>query len=159
MPAPLGKGVRSSRPAARPARLDAEPGAGQISGVDRAFIATAGVLGALAVGLGAYGAHGLEGLLEGAPDAARRLAWWRTAVEYHLAHAIAVAWTAWLASRRGGRAPTIAGVAFVAGVSMFSGTLYAMALGAPRWLGAVTPIGGLSLIVGWIAVVLAARRA
>lgn len=130
----------------------------QIPCVERPLIVLAGVLGALAVGLGAFGAHGLEGVLEGAPEAAKRLGWWQTAVQYHLAHALAVGFAAWLASREEGRAPAVAGLAFVAGVTMFSGTLYAMALGGPRWLGAITPIGGLALIVGWIGVALAARR-
>lgn len=119
----------------------------------------AGVLGALAVGLGAFGAHGLEGMLEGAEDAAKRLGWWRTAVSYHLPHAVAVGLCGWLAGRSGGAAPTVAGVAFTVGVAVFSGTLYAMALGAPRWLGAVTPLGGLALIVGWLALAWAAPSA
>ncbi|HJL18660.1 MAG TPA: DUF423 domain-containing protein, partial [Sandaracinaceae bacterium LLY-WYZ-13_1] len=118
----------------------------------RGFVVTAGVLGALAVGLGAFGAHGLEGWLEGATDGAERLGWWRTAAHYHLAHALAVGLCAWLASRGDGLGARVAGIAFVIGILVFAGTLYAMALGGPRWLGAVTPIGGLSLIAGWIAV-------
>lgn len=123
---------------------------------ERLFTALAGILGALAVALGAYGAHGLEDALSAAPDAAKRLGWWETAVQYHLAHALAVAFVAWLAAR--GRGATAAGALFTAGIVMFSGTLYAMALGAPRWLGAVTPFGGLALIAGWIAVAASAFR-
>lgn len=123
----------------------------------RLFAGTAGLLGALAVGLGAYGAHGLEAALDGLPDAAKRLEWWRTAVLYHLTHALAVAFVAWLAGHRA-RAAGVAGALFVLGILLFAGTLYAMALGAPRWLGAVTPLGGLSLIAGWIAVLAAALR-
>jgi uncharacterized membrane protein YgdD (TMEM256/DUF423 family) len=115
---------------------------------ERTFVVLAGVLGALAVGLGAYGAHGLERALEGAPDAAKRVGWWETAVLYHLAHALALGLAAWLAGC-GRRLARVAGILLVAGVLLFAGTLYAMALGAPRWLGAVTPIGGLSLMVGW----------
>ncbi|MCB9596024.1 MAG: DUF423 domain-containing protein [Sandaracinaceae bacterium] len=121
--------------------------------MERSFLVIGGVLGALAVGLGAYGAHGLEAALEGVPDAARRLGWWRTAVSYHLPHAGMVVVVALLAARRGGRSLAVAGGAFVLGVALFSGTLYAMSLGAPRWLGAITPLGGLSLIVGWLALV------
>lgn len=124
-----------------------------MAGQERIFIALAGAFGALAVGLGAYGAHGLERLLEGGADAAKRLGWWQTAVLYHLVHALALGLSARLP------APTIAGGLFVAGVLLFSGTLYAMALGAPRWLGAVTPLGGVALIGGWIAVLVAALRA
>jgi uncharacterized membrane protein YgdD (TMEM256/DUF423 family) len=123
---------------------------------ERVLVVLAGVLGALAVGLGAYGAHGLERALGGAPDLAKRLGWWETAVLYHLAHAPALGITAWLSAR--GRLARVAGIFFVAGVLFFSGTLYAMALGAPRWLGAVTPIGGLSLMIGWALVALAGAR-
>lgn len=117
-----------------------------------------GFLGALAVGLGAFGAHGLEGLLAGAEEAAKRLEWWRTAVSYHLPHAIAVALCGWLAGREGRIGARVAGLAFTTGVLLFSGSLYAMTLGAPRWLGAVTPLGGLALIAGWLAFAWAAPR-
>lgn len=106
--------------------------------------ALAGVLGALAVGLGAYGAHGLDA-------GGQRQEWWQTAVLYHLVHAVAIA----VASRVPAK---VAGLAFTGGIVLFSGTLYAMTLGAPRWLGAVTPLGGLSLIAGWIAFAIAALR-
>ena len=126
--------------------------------MERLFVVLAGLAGALAVGLGAYGAHGLEAALVGAEDVAKRIGWWHTAVAYHLPHALAFAVCAWLLERRPGRAPVVAGVAFAIGVLLFSGTLYAMALGAPRWLGAITPLGGLSLIVGWLAVAWAGLR-
>lgn len=123
----------------------------------RTWIVAAGVLGALGVALGAFGAHGLEGWLEGAEDAAKRLAWWRTGVQYHLLHAVALGLPAWLSERCSGKAPSVAGVLFSVGVLLFSGTLYAMTLGAPRVLGAVTPLGGLSLIAGWLAVAASVR--
>lgn len=129
-----------------------------MSGRERVFIGIAGLLGALAVALGAYGAHGLAAALEGAPDAAKRIEWWRTAALYHLTHTLALGFVAWL-SRARGRAAPIAGALFVLGIALFSGTLYAMALGAPRWLGAITPLGGLALIAGWIAVLVFALRA
>jgi len=124
---------------------------------ERIFIAVAGILGAIAVGLGAYGAHGLERALEGLPDAAKRLEWWRTAVLYHLTHALALGLVGALARAQGPGA-TVAGILFIAGIALFSGTLYAMALGAPRWLGAITPLGGLSLIAGWLAILVSALR-
>lgn len=116
----------------------------------RTLLIVSGLLGALAVGLGAYGAHGLENALAGAEDAAKRLDWWQTAVSYHLVHAVMLAVSASLANAASKRL-IVAGAGFALGVLLFSGSLYAMSLGAPRVLGAVTPLGGLSLIVGWLA--------
>ncbi len=126
--------------------------------MERLLVVLAGVYGALAVGLGAYGAHGLSRVLEGADDAAKKMDWWQTAVLYHLVHAVAIGLSAWLASRGDGLGARVAGICFAAGVTLFSGTLYAMTFGAPRGLGAVTPLGGLLLIVGWLAVAWAALR-
>jgi uncharacterized membrane protein YgdD (TMEM256/DUF423 family) len=97
-------------------------------------------------------------MLAGAEDAQKRLGWWHTAVLYHLVHAAAIALSAWLTSRGDGWAARAAGIAFIGGVTIFSGTLYAMTLGAPRVLGAITPIGGLCLIGGWLCVAWAAFR-
>jgi uncharacterized membrane protein YgdD (TMEM256/DUF423 family) len=117
----------------------------------RRWIALGAVLGALAVVLGAFGAHALEDRLGPA-----ELAWWATAVQYHGAHALAVVLYGLFAERagRGGLPAAL----FAAGTLVFSGSLYAMALGAPRWLGAITPLGGASLIAGWLAFAWAARR-
>jgi uncharacterized membrane protein YgdD (TMEM256/DUF423 family) len=104
----------------------------------------AGVLGTIAVALGAFGAHGLKERLAALPEAA---GWWQTATFYLLAHAVAVG------ALRGG----FAGWCWALGAAIFSGTLYALALGAPRWLGAVTPVGGVLLLAGWI--LFAARAA
>jgi len=125
---------------------------------EKRLVVAAGVLGLTAVALGAFGAHGLRGLLDGLPDGAERLSWWQTAAHYHLVHALAVALAAWLGSRGPRRAAAVAGGCFVAGVVIFSGTLYAMALGGPRWLGAITPLGGLSMMAGWIATIVAGVR-
>ena len=127
--------------------------------MERVLIVVAGVLGLTAVALGAFGAHGLGGVLDGVADAAQRLDWWRTGAEYHLAHALAVGLCAWLVARGSARAGSVAGLCFTVGVLGFSGTLYAMALGAPRWLGAVTPLGGLAFMVGWVVVIVAGVRA
>jgi uncharacterized membrane protein YgdD (TMEM256/DUF423 family) len=115
------------------------------------WIAVGASLGALAVILGAFGAHALEERLD-----AEQLGWWQTAVQYHGAHALALVLFGLFAERR----PTssAAGWLFLAGVALFGGTLYAMALGGPRWLGAVTPLGGLALIAGWLAFAWAAAR-
>ena len=79
-------------------------------------------------------------------------------MSYHLPHAGMIVVCSLLRARGPGRAPVVAGAAFAAGILLFSGTLYAMTLGAPRGLGAITPLGGLSLIVGWVALAFGARR-
>ena len=103
----------------------------------------ASLLGATAVALGAFGAHALRDL-----DPAL-LQIWRTADEYQFWHALALFAIAGFAPAT--RVWKIAGFAFVFGCVLFSGTLYVLALGSPRWIGVVTPIGGLALIVGWCA--------
>lgn len=110
-----------------------------------ALIAAA-LLGLLGVAAGAFGAHGLESRVS-----AEHLEWWGTGARYQQIHAVALLalgfaagpWTRWRSR---------AAWAFVIGMLIFAGTLYAMALGGPRWLGAITPLGGLSLIVGWAAI-------
>lgn len=109
------------------------------------WIVLAALSGALAVALGAWGAHGLRERL--GPEA---LATWQTAVQYHLLHSVALLALA-LHALRGGRGVALAGGLLAAGVLLFSGSLYALVLGGPRWLGPVTPLGGLSLIAGWLA--------
>ena len=94
----------------------------------------AALSGAIAVAAGAFGAHGASGQAQ---------EWLRTGGQYQLIHAVA----ALVALRLEARGP---GWLFVAGGAIFALTLYAMALGAPRWLGAVTPIGGAMLIGGWL---------
>lgn len=101
----------------------------------------AALCGGLAVGFGAFGAHGLKHRLS-----IEAMAWWDTATLYLLLHAVAA-----LAIALSGRGGIIqaGGWCFIAGGVVFAGTLYAMALGAPRILGAVTPLGGLAMIIGW----------
>ena len=99
------------------------------------WLAVAAALsGAVAVGAGAFGAHGAAG------DAAK---WLGTGAHYQLLHAVA----ALVAMRLEARGPAWL---FVAGGAIFAGTLYLMAIGAPRWLGAITPMGGALLIAGWL---------
>jgi uncharacterized membrane protein YgdD (TMEM256/DUF423 family) len=109
-----------------------------------AFMAAAGIL------LGAFGAHALSGLSPG------RLAWWHTATQYLFLAAFGVMLHG-LFERAALvlRSPV---VALVLGALLFSGSLYAMALGAPRWLGMVTPLGGLSLTAGFVWMGLRAFR-
>lgn len=127
--------------------------------MERTFLMLAGISGFLAVGLGAFGAHGLERWLAEVADGEARLGWWRTAAQYHLAHAPALAVVGLLAARVGGTAPAVAGWCFVAGTVLFSGSLYVMTLTGVRALGAVTPFGGLLLLAGWAALSWAGFRA
>lgn len=115
------------------------------------WMATGAGFGALAVVCGAFGAHALKERLD-----VEQLAWWQTAVQYHAWHALALVLFGLLRERRAGGSAT--GWCFVVGVAIFSGTLYAMSLGAPRWFGAITPLGGTALILGWILFALAAAR-
>ncbi|HEX7034593.1 MAG TPA: DUF423 domain-containing protein [Pseudomonadales bacterium] len=121
------------------------------------FLLIAAVYGASGVALGAFGAHGLKDQL--GPTG---LSTWQTAVTYHLVHALALLATGlWLRFAGGlgtGLPLQMAGWAFVVGVLLFSGSLYALSLGGPRVLGPVTPLGGIAFIVGWIALIWAALR-
>jgi uncharacterized membrane protein YgdD (TMEM256/DUF423 family) len=114
--------------------------------------------GFLAVLLGAFGAHALRGRLEGLADGARRLEWWQTASSYHLAHALALGLAALLVGRSASSATIVAGWAFALGIVLFSGSLYVMSLSGVRALGAVTPFGGLTFLVGWAALFWAALK-
>ena len=115
------------------------------------WITAAGLMGATAVALGAFGAHALKARLDAAS-----LATWSTAVEYHLVHALALLALA-LFSNATGRPIGLSAGAFTAGIVLFSGSLYLLALGGPRWLGPITPLGGACFIVGWIALLGLAR--
>jgi len=117
-----------------------------------------GVSGFLAVALGAFGAHGLRGKLAALEDGSKRLEWWTTAAHYQLAHALALGLCAYLATRTSSVAVQVATLAFIVGTVLFSGSLYAMTLTGVRALGAVTPLGGLGFLVGWVCVALAAVK-
>jgi uncharacterized membrane protein YgdD (TMEM256/DUF423 family) len=111
--------------------------------VSRGWIALAAVLGATGVAIGAGGAHALRAHI--VPE---YLATFETGVRYHLIHAVAALALALGAARRGaGLAIALFGV----GVLLFSGSLYALALGAEARLGIVTPVGGVALLGGWLA--------
>jgi uncharacterized membrane protein YgdD (TMEM256/DUF423 family) len=118
----------------------------------RHWIATVGAaLGGLTVAFGAFGAHALKDRLS-----AQEAAWFEKAVHYQGLHALALLAVALASAPAPRRAWTVAAVALVAGVVLFSGSLYAMALGAPTALGAVTPVGGVAFLVGWTAMAVAA---
>ena len=117
-----------------------------------AWIAVGALWGAITVGLGAFGAHALE---QAVPP--EDLALWETAVHYQGLHALAL--VLFGVSQQLRPRPCLGGWAFLLGSAIFSGTLYAMVLGGPRWLGAITPIGGTLMIVGWVSFALSAWRA
>lgn len=119
----------------------------------RTFFGIGAVLAFVAVAAGAFGAHLLEARLS--PD---RLDTFQLGARYQMYHALALLAVAWAATRWPGPATHWAGWLFVFGVVVFSGSLYALGLGAPRWFGAITPIGGLSFLAGWLLLAWAALR-
>ena len=114
--------------------------------LSRAALIFAAVAGGAAVALGAFGAHALRASLD-----EHALEIWHTAVEYQFWHALALLGVSGIARTRETPALRVAATAFVVGIVFFSGSLYALALGGPRMVGVITPIGGLALIVGWVA--------
>ena len=108
---------------------------------------TAAVFGFLAVALGAFGAHGLKATLE----ANATLAIWQTAALYHLVHSVVL-----LLLAQRDAPPRASILLFAAGIVVFSGSLYLLAVTNVKWLGAITPLGGVSLLAGWLS--LAWRR-
>ncbi len=111
----------------------------------RFFLAMGALTAGLAVILGAFGAHTLETRVT-----AERLAVFETGVRYQMYHAIALLFLAWAAQQWPTWQITVAGYLFIAGMIIFSGSLYLLVITNTPWLGAITPIGGLSFIVGWI---------
>jgi uncharacterized membrane protein YgdD (TMEM256/DUF423 family) len=115
-------------------------------------IAWGAISGAVTVALGAFGAHSLKESL--APE---QLAIWNTAVQYQGLHALALIGFGAFAART--KASSATAWLFLLGTLLFSGSLYALAGGAPRWFGAVTPLGGTAFIAGWITFAINAWRA
>lgn len=120
------------------------------------FVAT-GLCGFISVAAGAFGAHALKDQLT-----AQALGWWETATFYLLVHAVAalaaLTIPAVMATDRrvhdlNIRRTRMVAVCFLIGGLIFAGSLYAMAMGGPRWFGAITPVGGLILLLGWASVI------
>lgn len=118
---------------------------------DRRWAAAGAALAFLAVAFGAFGAHGLRARVT--PD---MLAVWTTAVDYQMYHALALLLLGGIVLPP--RLATAAGALFLAGIAVFSGSLYMLVLTDQRWLGAVTPIGGTCFLVGWVCVAAGALK-
>lgn len=121
--------------------------------MDRLFFALGSASALVAVAAGAFGAHGLRARLS--PDL---LAVFETAARYQMYHALALLAVGWAVTRWPGPWPVRAGWLFAVGTLLFSGSLYALALSGMRWLGAVTPLGGVAFLAGWACLLLALLR-
>ena len=119
----------------------------------RLWLGIAAVNGALAVVAGAFAAHGLSGHLP--PD---MLSVWETGARYHMYHALAMGLAALAAENNKEAGSRWSPKLFLAGIVLFCGSLYGLALGGPIWLGPVTPLGGVLLIAGWVCLAISAFR-
>ncbi len=122
--------------------------------MSRLFLVLGALSACMAVALGAFAAHGLRDRVP--PD---MLAVFETGARYQMYHALALIAVAWVATRGGGGTIAASGWLFVAGTLLFSGSLYALVLTGHRWLGAITPLGGVAFLLGWLALAVAAWRA
>lgn len=123
--------------------------------MDLRFVLASALFGGLGVVLGAFGAHALRDRLS-----QEMLAVFETGVRYQMYHALALMAVAVLVVKLPGSSmPAIAGWLFVAGIVLFSGSLYALTLTGQRWMGAITPLGGVAFVAGWALLALAALRA
>jgi uncharacterized membrane protein YgdD (TMEM256/DUF423 family) len=123
--------------------------------MDRTLVMLAAVFMFLGVAAGAFGAHGLRSYFA---QQAGLEATFDTAVRYHLIHGLALFVAAWAAERWPGSPANWAGYLFVAGIVIFAGSLYMLVLTRMRWLGAITPVGGLAFLAGWLCLLWAAWR-
>jgi uncharacterized membrane protein YgdD (TMEM256/DUF423 family) len=121
--------------------------------MDRTFFVLGALLAMVAVGAGAFGAHGLRDRVS-----SDLLVVFETAARYHMYHALGLVAVSLAAARWPDGATTLAGWLFIAGIVLFSGSLYLMTFTGLRWLGAITPIGGVAFIAGWLALAWTAWR-
>jgi len=121
------------------------------AGASRRAAAAGALFGFFGVAAGAFGAHALKAQLD--PGA---LSVFDTAVRYHLVHALALFASAWVAREWPGRSASASAIFFGLGIVLFSGSLYALSLTGMHFLGALTPVGGVLLLLGWLALALAA---
>ena len=123
--------------------------------MDKNFVMIGAVLMFLGVGAGAFGAHGLAAYFARFPDLEST---YDTAVRYQIIHAFAIIITAWIVTQYGSKYANWAGWLFLVGIILFSGSLYLLVITQTRWLGAITPLGGVAFLAGWVMVFLAAWR-
>ena len=121
--------------------------------MERSFALLGALSAFLAVAAGAFGAHALRDRLS-----QESLAIFETAARYQMYHALALLVAAWVANRWPGSAAQAAGWLFAAGILVFSGSLYLLSITGTQWLGAVTPLGGIALLAGWLALAWAVAR-
>lgn len=119
----------------------------------RVILIAASAFGALAVILGAFGAHGLNAVL-----ASHELVTFSTAVRYQMWHSVVLLFLALIVINRPSKLWLSAAALMGLGIVLFSGSLYFLALGGPRWLGPITPVGGMCFILGWLLIVVGAFR-
>ena len=122
--------------------------------MERVFFAIGAVTALIGVAAGAFGAHGLKNRLD--PE---MLSVFEVAVRYQMYHAFGLIAVAWAYTRWPVAAVTASGWLFIAGTLLFSGSLYVMSLTGLRWLGAITPLGGLAFLLGWACLTWGAWRA
>ena len=127
----------------------------QVSKFSRRVMGIAATFALLAVMLGAFAAHGLKAMLD-----AQQLALFETAARYQMYHALALLVIGVLTTSRQFSRPLLklACLAFITGIFLFSGSLYLLALSGVRWLGALTPLGGMALLAGWLATIVAVLK-
>ena len=115
--------------------------------MDKTFAVLGAIFMMLGVGAGAFGAHALSDHFDKLPILESTF---QTAVRYHLIHGLALFAVAWVAGRWPGSIVNISGYLIVAGIVIFSGSLYLLSVTDVKWLGAITPLGGVAFLAGWI---------
>jgi uncharacterized membrane protein YgdD (TMEM256/DUF423 family) len=121
--------------------------------MDRTFFSIGALSAFVSVAAGAFGAHALRGRLS-----SEYLAVFETAARYQMYHALGLLVVAWAVVRWPGALPQWAGWLFIAGTALFSGSLYTLSLTGVRWLGAITPLGGIAFLLGWLCLIGTARN-
>jgi uncharacterized membrane protein YgdD (TMEM256/DUF423 family) len=123
--------------------------------MEKTFAILGAVFMMLGVAAGAFGAHALESYFEKLPHLESTF---QTAVRYHLLHGLGLFAVAWVASKWPGNLVNASGYLIVAGIVIFSGSLYLLSATDTRWLGAITPLGGVAFIAGWILLAISIWR-
>ncbi len=121
--------------------------------MERTFAMLGSLLMLLGVAAGAFGAHALRDYFDQYPDL-NVAGWWDTAVQYHMIHALGLFAVAWARTQTNSSLATSAGWLLTAGLLIFCGSLYTMVFTRQTWLGAITPIGGVAFIAGWVCLFL-----